>query len=137
MAERAVLVPAKATTLPSHRISSDTTALERAFQAMRTMRRCGWGRTEESLTESRLSIELDPLNPAMVEHLGWHCYYARQYDQAIEKELRSLEMDAISYRAHETLGRAYEQKGMHAHALAALEKAVTTSKEASLNFRGK
>lgn len=40
-------------------------------------------------------------------------------------------MDASRYRAHDTLGRAYEQKGMHAQALVAFEKAVATSQEGS------
>jgi TolB-like protein/DNA-binding winged helix-turn-helix (wHTH) protein/Flp pilus assembly protein TadD len=87
------------------------------------------GRTEESLRESRRCLELDPLDPAMAVHLGEHYFYARQYDRAIEQLLKSIEMDASRYRAHDRLGRAYEQKRQHAQALAEFEKAVATSQE--------
>lgn len=90
------------------------------------------GRTEESLAESRMYLDLDPLNSGARDHLGWHFLYSHQYDRAIEQDLKAINMDARPYRAYETLGRAYEQKGMHAQALAALDKAVAASKEASV-----
>jgi tetratricopeptide (TPR) repeat protein len=86
-------------------------------------------RTEESLRESRRCLELDPLDAGMAVHLGEHCFYARQYDRARELLLKAIEMDANRYRAHDRLGRAYEQKRQHAQALTEFEKAVATSQE--------
>ena len=89
------------------------------------------GRFEESLSESRKCIELNPLDPGMKVHLGEHYRYAREYDQAIPQLLNAVEMDASRYRAHDELGRAYEQKGMHAEAVAEFERAVATSQGGS------
>ena len=89
------------------------------------------GRRNESLAESSRCFELDPLEPGMTVHLGEHYLYARQYDQAIEELRKALEMDPSRYRAHDNLGRALEQKGMYAEALAEFEKAVATSNEGS------
>jgi tetratricopeptide (TPR) repeat protein len=89
------------------------------------------GRFEESLAESKKCIELDPLDPGMRVHLGEHFLYARRYEEAISQLLKAIEMDASRYRAHDDLGRAYEQKGMHAQALAEFKQAVSTSDQSS------
>jgi TolB-like protein len=89
------------------------------------------GRPGESLEESRRCIQLDPLNPVMVVHLGWHYLYAHEYDKSIEYSLHAIEADPGRYLAEDALGRAYEQKGMHAQAVHAFERAVAVSKEGS------
>jgi tetratricopeptide (TPR) repeat protein len=87
------------------------------------------GRFDESLAESKSCIQLDPLDPSMVVHLGEHYHFARQHDQAIDQLRKAIQGDANRYRAHDNLGRAYEQKGMYSQALAAFDRAVKTSQE--------
>lgn len=48
----------------------------------------------------------------------------RQYDRAIASELACIRREPDSVWAHVILGWAYQQKGMHQEALAALENAV-------------
>ena len=59
----------------------------------------------------------------LVTCVGWHCYYARQYDQTIEYCLQALAMDQNFGFAHLMMGRAYEQKSMTREAIPALKKA--------------
>jgi tetratricopeptide (TPR) repeat protein len=89
------------------------------------------GRLPESLAESKRYIELDPLDPGTIVHLGEDYLYGRQYDQAIDQLLKAADMDPSRYRIHEGLGRAFEQKGMHTQAVAEFQKAVAASREAS------
>jgi len=49
------------------------------------------------------------------------------YGLAIEQSLKVLDMDRNFARAHEDLGRAYEQKGMYEQAIRALRTAVANS----------
>ena len=86
------------------------------------------GRTRESFTESKRALELDPLDRIINGHQSWHYYYARQYDQSIEKCLKMLQMDSSSFWAHFELGRGYEQKGMVEEAIAELNRATTLAK---------
>src|SRR5205814_4833501 len=58
-------------------------------------------------------------------HLGWHYYYARQYDQAIEQYHKTLELDPAFPQAQRYAAWAYLQKGMHREAIAALRSALT------------
>ena len=80
------------------------------------------GRVAESLVESKRNLELDPLSTATNLHLGWHYLAARQYDQAIEQEHKTLEMDPNYARAYVYLAEAYEQKGMLSEAVDAYLK---------------
>jgi len=84
-------------------------------------------RTEESLAESRRALECDPLGLVLNMHLGWHHLYSRQYQQAIEQCLKTLELDSTFILAHVFLGQAYEQLGTFTSAIAEFEKAVDLS----------
>jgi TolB-like protein/tetratricopeptide (TPR) repeat protein len=58
-------------------------------------------RSEESLSESRRALEVNPLDPLLNVHLGWHFMMNRQYDDAIAQLKSVLEMDrfqALRYR---------------------------------------
>jgi TolB-like protein/Tfp pilus assembly protein PilF len=81
------------------------------------------GRCEESIAELKLAGELDPLSLVISADLGRAFYYARAYDQVLEQEARTLEMEANFWLSHINLGRAYTQKGQHAQALNHLQKA--------------
>jgi tetratricopeptide (TPR) repeat protein len=62
-------------------------------------------------------------------HLGWHYFYARQYDLAIEQFRKTLEMDPNYGLTHWYLGMAYEQKANYVEALAELQKGKDLLKE--------
>src|SRR5262249_1567078 len=81
------------------------------------------GRLGEALAESRRALELDPFSPIMNLHLGWHYWYARQNDQALEQLTQTLELEPNYSLAYWYRGLAYEQKGMHSEAIRELSKA--------------
>jgi tetratricopeptide (TPR) repeat protein len=72
-------------------------------------------------------VELDPLSLINNWALGDTLYHARQYDQAIEQERKTLEMDPNFVPAHEALGMAYLQKSMYSEGQAEFEKALAVA----------
>jgi len=84
-------------------------------------------RTEESFVISKRALEIDPLDLEINAHLAWHYYFARQYDQAIEQCLNTLEMNPNFHEAHWFLGWAYEEKLMYEEAVTEFQKAVALS----------
>jgi tetratricopeptide (TPR) repeat protein len=87
------------------------------------------GRTEESLAESKHALELDRLGLIMNVHLGWHYFYAREYDLAIQQFRKTLQLEPNYGLAHWYLGMAYEQKANYKEALLELQKAKDLLKE--------
>lgn len=88
------------------------------------------GRTDESLAETNRALIFDPLDLSIQTHLGWHHYFAREYDQAIAPIHKALEGDTSPRsRAvpHAILGAVYEQKGMYEEAIANFQEAVGQS----------
>jgi eukaryotic-like serine/threonine-protein kinase len=81
------------------------------------------GRIRESLAESQQALQVDPLSPDIVWHLGWHYYYAHDYDKAIEQLNKALELDPNSVQARLILGLSYEQKGLFPRAIQEIQKA--------------
>jgi len=82
------------------------------------------GRTDESLTESKRALELEPLNLVVGVHLGWHYLYAHQYDQAIAQFRKTLELDPAFPQAQRYAAWGYLQKGMRQEAVASLRAAL-------------
>ena len=85
------------------------------------------GRCGESIRELKLAAELDPLSLIINADLGRAYYYARDYDEVTKQEARTLEMDSQFWLSYINLGRSYTQRGMHAQAIAELEKASELS----------
>jgi len=85
------------------------------------------GRCDESIAELTLASELDPLSVIISADLGRAFYYAREYDQVLRQEARTLEMDSSFWLSHINLGRAYTKKGMHDEAIMKLKKACDLS----------
>ena len=81
------------------------------------------GRIEESLSESRRALELDPTSLIINENLGSRLRNARRYDEAIEQYRKTLEIDPNFLSLHSQIGGVYLQKGMHAEAIAEINKA--------------
>lgn len=86
------------------------------------------GQAEESLRESKLALEFDPLDLALNTHLGYHYYYARQYNQAIDQLRRTLELDPNFARANYYLGLTYMQLGRNEESIIEFQKAINRSK---------
>ena len=85
-----------------------------------------FGRNEEAITEMQRASELDPLALRNNLDRGKIFFFIREYDQAIDQFRKTLELEAPFAAAHEFLGYAYEQKGMHKEAVAQWSKALTS-----------
>ena len=86
------------------------------------------GQLRESITEIKLAHELSPLSRFINTGLGWALYLARQYDQAEEQCLKTLELDPDFPPLHSILGRAYLMKGMYHEAITEFEKELHLSR---------
>ena len=84
-------------------------------------------RNQESLTQSELYINADPLAPSAHGHLGWHYIVTGQYDLAIKEQLDALCYDPNNHDAFNYLGELYRYKGMPRESLAQFEKASAIS----------
>jgi TolB-like protein/tetratricopeptide (TPR) repeat protein len=82
---------------------------------------------DEAIAEAQRAQALDPVSLSAGCNTAHILYHAHLYDLAIEQSLKVLDMDRNLARAHEELGRAYEQKGKYGQAILALREAVTNS----------
>lgn len=82
------------------------------------------GRSDEGLAEIRKALDLDPLSSWISVNVGWHLYFARRYDQALEHLRSALQTDPTYYIFQVFIGLVREQQGDHSGAVAALEQAV-------------
>jgi TolB-like protein/DNA-binding winged helix-turn-helix (wHTH) protein/Tfp pilus assembly protein PilF len=99
----------------------------------------GWylavmGRFDEGFVELKKAQELDPLSLVISTNLGKVLYFAHRYDEALQQYRRTLDMDPNFVKAYDDLGWAYEQKGMHAEAVAEWLKARTPSGESEIRL---
>jgi serine/threonine-protein kinase len=85
------------------------------------------GRVEQALKVAKRAQELDPLSLNHSTNVANDLYFARRYDEAIAQCQKALEMDRNFFLAHYRLGQAYEQKGMFAEAITAMQRAVELS----------
>lgn len=77
------------------------------------------GRFDEALSQTRRAKEIDPLSPIINAGEVWTLYFARRYDEAIERGKSIAETNPQFAEIHEYLKRCYDQKGMYAEAIAA------------------
>jgi TolB-like protein/Tfp pilus assembly protein PilF len=87
------------------------------------------GRVEESLTESRRCLELDPLDLSINVHMAWHYLFAHQYEQSIEQCWKTSELHPHSFWPPWFFGLAYQQQGQIGRAAEELQIAVKMSGE--------
>ncbi|HMG37486.1 MAG TPA: tetratricopeptide repeat protein [Blastocatellia bacterium] len=80
------------------------------------------GRMDESLAASRKALELNPLDLETNIHLGWHYYFARDYDRAIDIARTTLEMDSAFSEALWFTGWSFVQKGQYDDAIEAYKR---------------
>ena len=82
------------------------------------------GRSEESVGEARLALELDPLMCCSTSiWLGY--LHSRRLDESIAQSLKAVAMDPNLEVARTGLGRAYLGKKMYVEALGEFQKTVT------------
>jgi tetratricopeptide (TPR) repeat protein len=87
------------------------------------------GRIEESWDAINRALELDPLNLEINGEAARKFYFTRQYDQAIEQCLKTLEIDDRFFLTQSYLGLSYAHKGMYEEAIPPLQAAVALSSE--------
>jgi TolB-like protein/Tfp pilus assembly protein PilF len=108
----------------------------RAHQAYGFVLLAATGRFEEAIVELKRAQELDPLSLLINGNLGIVFYLARQYDQAIEQERKTLDLDANFIVPHWYLGSSYVQKSMYKEAIAEFEKALVIAPGNTLALAG-
>ena len=85
------------------------------------------GKFTEGIAEMKRAQELDPLSLVISEDLGVAYYHARNFDQAIQQQHKTLELDPNYFFGYLRRGQAYSQKGMFKEAIDDLTKAQKLS----------
>jgi serine/threonine protein kinase/Flp pilus assembly protein TadD len=80
------------------------------------------GRLNEAMAEEKRALQIDPLSAVVNGSLAVTQYEARQYDQSIEQNRKTLELNEYYVVARLGLGLAYLQKSMYREGIAELEK---------------
>jgi eukaryotic-like serine/threonine-protein kinase len=69
------------------------------------------GRLQESIVECRKAVELEPLSLQYNFCLGVGYFFARDYEQSLQQQRRTLEIDPTYSLAIEGMGAVYEARG--------------------------
>ena len=85
------------------------------------------GRMDEALAEIQLAYDLDPLSRVINLNRARILHFAREYDQAIARSRKTIEMFPDYLIAHRRLGMSYGEKGMFQEAEAEFRKALAVS----------
>src|SRR5438094_9193947 len=85
------------------------------------------GRTDDSLTQVRKAVELDPLSMIILTDAARNLYLARRYDEAINQYQTSLDVDPNFPIAHKGLAEVYAQIGKYDEAVSEIERAIALS----------
>jgi tetratricopeptide (TPR) repeat protein len=75
------------------------------------------GNTTEALHEISLAVELDPVSQGILKDKGIVHYYLRQYDEAIDMAMQTMELDPSFVPVHRLLSLAYQGKGLFEKAI--------------------
>jgi eukaryotic-like serine/threonine-protein kinase len=85
---------------------------------------CARGRFDEAIEQLTRAGDLDPLSRIIAVHSGWPFYFARDYEAAIRRFRKALELDEHFIPAHGWLGMALGQQGRYREALEAFQRAL-------------
>lgn len=81
------------------------------------------GKIEESRKECDWALACDSYSPNANAQLGWHYFYARQYQKAVAQLEKTIEMEPNFYLSYIFCGQAYTQQGKYPDAIRTFEKA--------------
>jgi len=90
------------------------------------------GRVEQSLTEIRRALELDPLDPFYSAHVGYGLHVMRQFEPAIAQLRRAVDLGPTFWYPYWWLSITYALSGRSDEAIAAAEKAKELSGDNAL-----
>ncbi|HET7436495.1 MAG TPA: protein kinase [Thermoanaerobaculia bacterium] len=82
------------------------------------------GRAEDAIQQVTKACDLDPLSLICAVHAGWPYYFARDYEAAIRRFRKALELDENFIPAHGWLGMALGQQHRYDAALDAFRRAL-------------
>jgi len=85
---------------------------------------CERGRFDEAIEQITKAGDLDPLSLIIAVHAGWPFYFARDYESAIRRFRKALELDENFIPAHGWLGMALGQQHRYTEALDAFQRAL-------------
>ncbi len=96
-----------------------------------TQGRCWYGnlltvteRFDEALAQIEIARSLDPLSTTVIKATARILYFARRYDEAVEKCREALEIDSSYALANGVIGSVYIEKGNFDAALREFEKVL-------------
>jgi serine/threonine protein kinase/tetratricopeptide (TPR) repeat protein len=89
------------------------------------------GRPDEAQASMKRAQQLEPVSLPISVAMASIFYYTHQNDQAIDQCRRAIVMDPQFVGGHVVLGRANEQKGAYAEAIAELKQALQLSEGGS------
>jgi serine/threonine-protein kinase len=89
---------------------------------------CARGRFDASLEQVRKAVELDPLSRIIAVHAGWPFYFARDYESAIGRFEKALELDDKFIPAQAWRAMALGQQHRHEESVAAFQRALETER---------
>ena len=85
------------------------------------------GRHDRALAEIKLARELDPLSLRTSAEEGRIFFFAKDYDNALDRLQKTIDLDSNFWLSHLFISRVYTEKGMHSEALAEAQKAAELS----------
>jgi serine/threonine protein kinase/tetratricopeptide (TPR) repeat protein len=89
---------------------------------------CARGRFDEAIEQITKAGDLDPLSRIIAVHAGWPFYFARDYESAIRRFRKALELDENFIPAHGWLGMALGQQRRFDDALEAFRRAIAVER---------
>jgi len=82
------------------------------------------GRFGEAIEQNTKAADLDPLSLAIGVHAGWPFYFARDFESAIRRFRKVLDLDEHFIPAHGWLGMALGQQRRYGEAIDAFNRAL-------------
>ena len=89
---------------------------------------CARERFDEAIEQVTRAGDLDPLSLIIAVHAGWPFYFARDYESAIRRFRKALELDEHFIPAHGWLGMALGQQRRYDEALTSYERALAVER---------
>ncbi|HEX2835985.1 MAG TPA: protein kinase [Thermoanaerobaculia bacterium] len=85
---------------------------------------CARARFDEAIGQITKAADLDPLSLIIAVHAGWPFYFARDYEGAMRRFRKALELDENFIPAHGWLGMALGQQRRYSEAIDTFHRAL-------------